>query len=274
MQNETFFQKQVLPLSLTVVILAVLTAVLYGEISFLNSFASAHISLRPRVGDILVGLTIYLKTSIDFAIFIGRLMSENNGFKSRIAIEIGTALGNALGTFLVLLIWSFFKEVDWLLALMVFLASLVLFRLAFDSLEHAKNDSNPKFLSTQISFFEHVLGKVNWFINPLLKYLIPNVKTKGTGVLKFFPLLVFSFTIPFILGLDDFAGYVPLFSVVNVYGFSIGVMLGHTLLNIFLFISPEKTIRAVKNPWISYVGTLAFIGLAIWGLYEVVHIII
>ena len=75
------------------------------------------------------------------------------------------------------------------------------------------------------------------------------------------------------MGLDDFAGYVPVFNVVNVFGFSIGVVVGHMLLNILLYLSPATTIRVVKNPVISFVGSLAFIGLAIWGIVEVVHLL-
>ena len=98
-------------------------------------------------------------------------------------------------------------------------------------------------------------------------------KLKGKEGLTWWGLFAFSFSIPFILGLDDFAGYVPLFNVVNVFGFAIGVFLGHTLLNIFLFISPSHTITAVKNEYVSFVGTLAFIMLAFYGLFEVIRIV-
>jgi hypothetical protein len=83
-----------------------------------------------------------------------------------------------------------------------------------------------------------------------------------------FALLAMSFTVPFILGLDDFAGYVPLFSIVNVFGFSIGAMLAHMVLNISLYISPNRTIAAVKNPVLSLLGSIAFVGLAVWGFIE------
>jgi hypothetical protein len=86
-------------------------------------------------------------------------------------------------------------------------------------------------------------------------------------------LFIASFTIPFILGLDDFAGYVPLFSIVNVFGFSIGVFLGHMILNMALFIAPAKTIKAVKNPIISLAGSVVFVGLGLWGLFEVAKLL-
>jgi hypothetical protein len=95
----------------------------------------------------------------------------------------------------------------------------------------------------------------------------------GKQGLHFWPLLGFAFTVPFVLGLDDFAGYVPVFNVVNVFGFSVGVVIGHMLLNVLLYLSPSVTIRVVKNPIISVVGSLAFIGLAIWGIVEVVHLL-
>ena len=82
-------------------------------------------------------------------------------------------------------------------------------------------------------------------------------------------LLLFSFSVPFILGLDDFAGYVPLFNIINVFGFSLGVIGAHMLLNIALFINPDATVKIVRNEWVSFIGSLAFIGLGIWGLIEV-----
>jgi hypothetical protein len=91
--------------------------------------------------------------------------------------------------------------------------------------------------------------------------------------LSLWGLFLFSFSIPFILGLDDFAGYVPLFNIVNVLGFGIGVFAGHMILNIFLFLSPSRTIALVKNAYISFAGSVAFVLLAVWGLFEVIKIL-
>ena len=272
--NSTVFKNQILPLVLTVVVFGLLVALLFGEVHLLNLFTNEDISLSVRWTDILIGLTVYLKTSIDFAIYIGNLMAKNEGWKSRISIEIGTALGNALGTMVILVIWAFFKEVKVLLAIMIFFAALVLFKLAEESLEHAKHNDNtfPLWFQKIVSRLERGLSLFNKAVAPLLK-VMPSTKAKEAANLSFWPLLVVAFTVPFILGLDDFAGYVSLFNIVNVFGFAIGVMLGHMILNIFLYISPTHTIRAVKNPVISFIGTLAFIGLGIWGLVEVVHVI-
>jgi hypothetical protein len=87
-------------------------------------------------------------------------------------------------------------------------------------------------------------------------------------------LVVFSFTIPFVLGLDDFAGYIPLFTLVNVFGFSIGILLGHMLLTIGLFAFPKLTVSVVKHPFVLIIGGLAFIGLGLYGFYECINILI
>lgn len=268
-------KNQFIPIVLTVVVFGALCSLLYGFILLLNRFTGTDILLQVRWADVLVGLTIYLKTSVDFALLIGNLMVAYDGVKNRIAIEIGTAVGNALGTLIVLTIWNFFRDVEWLLAAMIFIAALVLLRLAQDGFEHVHEwDAKfPSWFKTFSGGLESALTNINSFVAPVLKYIIPHPTLKPTKGLTFIGLFVASFTIPFILGLDDFAGYVPLFSIVNVFGFAIGVFLGHMVLNMALFISPKKTIIAVKNPLISFAGSIVFIGLAIWGFWEVYKIL-
>lgn len=273
LKNQT--KNQLIPLVLTVVTAGVLIALVYLEVLALNKIVPENIHKKVQISDVLVGLTIYLKTSVDFAIFIGILMAGYRGVKNRIAIEIGTAAGNALGTILILAVWDFFKEVKPLLAIMIFVAALVLLKLAEESLEHIKDEEKGaqirlKKLSGQITT---VLSPINKFFHRGLKYIIPNLSMKPKKNLSFWGLIGLSFTIPFILGLDDFAGYVPVFNVVNVLGFSIGVILGHMVLNVFLFLSPKTTIKTVKNPVVSVLGSIAFIGLALWGFYEVYKIL-
>ncbi len=261
-----------IPLVLTIVVLAVLLGLLHICIVLFNAIPfSTPIILQIRGMDVLIGMTVYLKTSIDFAIFMGRLMATYPGWRNRIAIEIGTAFGNAMGTIAVIALWVFFKDIHILLALMVLLAALVLFELARGSLEHFANwegDGGVKrflYLSLRRS-----LDFINRLTNPVLSRIMPDLgeKLKGKAGLSWRNVLVFSMSVPFILGLDDFAGYVPLFSVVNVYGFAIGVIGAHTILNISLFLSPTRTIKAVKNEYISFAGTIAFIALALYGIWE------
>ena len=92
MSKSPVFPNQVVPLLLTFVVCAAGVGVLFLEIKLLNLFVVAREPIVPvlRLSDILIGMTIYLKTSIDFAIFIGRLMQQYPGWKNRILIEIGT----------------------------------------------------------------------------------------------------------------------------------------------------------------------------------------
>lgn len=274
--QENSFLATWLPLSLTFIVFAVLSIFIYFQIHFLNQFTLTDIVPKIRLSDVVIGLTIYLKTSVDFAIFIGNLMASYPGWRNRIAIEIGTALGNALGTIIILTIWDFFREVEWLLAIMIFIAALVLFKLAEEGLEHTQEKINtlPRILQLLTIKLEVILSKINRATGIFMKYLIPNISMKANKNLTWIGLFLVAFTIPFILGLDDFAGYVPVFNLVNVFGFSIGVLAGHLILNVCLFVSPSRTIKVVKNPIVSLFGSIAFVGLGIWGLWEVAKIFI
>jgi hypothetical protein len=41
-----------------------------------------------------------------------------------------------------------------------------------------------------------------------------------------------------------------------------------------LFLSPKRTIEAVKNEYVSFFGTIAFIALALYGIWESSKIVI
>lgn len=275
---ERLLKEQIIPLGLTVLTFVGLCFTLYFFIQLLNLFPTNEkikIELVLRKRDILIGLTIYLKTSIDFAIFMGNLMKSNPGWKKRIAIELGTGVGHAAGTLIILATWNFLREVPILMATMIILASLILFRMAEESIE--------EFLQTQVkgarvhritSILHYQLVLVNKFFKPILGKLIPNASINNIKTLSFFSLFIYALTVPFILGLDDFAGYIPVFSIINVFGFAAGVFLGHMTLNLGLFLSPKTTIKVVKTPVVLVVGAVAFVGIALWGFWEVFHLFI
>lgn len=277
MAREPFFPNQIVPLFLTGVVCAAGIGLVFLEILLLNYFVVAREAILPQLHwpDILIGVTIYLKTSIDFAIFIGRLMHRYPGWKNRVMIEIGTAFGNIAGTLAILLLWDLFREVRALMAAMIIIAAFVLLRMAEEGLEHVKDESGKykiHFGGMEI-WLEKILQATNRMVAPILNRLVPQTNMRE-GVKKgMLGLFVLSMSVPFILGLDDFAGYIPLFNVINVFGFATGVFLGHMVLNIALFLSPNLTIRVVKNPIISFFGSLAFIGLALWGLFEAAKLI-
>ncbi len=273
---KKYYKEQLFPIALTIATFIALCVLLYLSILGLNLLPSQEkIKLEIHPQDVLVGLTIYLKTSIDFAIFIGNLMRSNPGWKNRIAIEIGTAGGNALGTIVILIVWNFFREVPILMAIMIFIASLVLLKMAEESLSELNHESRsvPQLLKTQLNTLQKILQIPNRTFSPLLRLISPNASLTNMRSLPWGKLLLFSASIPFILGLDDFAGYIPLFNIINVFGFAVGVFLGHMILNVALFVSPERTVRYVKNAWVLVIGGLAFVAIAAWGFYEVFHIV-
>ncbi|WP_159077738.1 hypothetical protein, partial [Mycobacterium tuberculosis] len=139
-------------------------------------------------------------------------MRSNPGWKNRIAIELGTALGNGLGTILILCFWVVFKQFHFLLGLMILLSALVLFELAESGLEHFSSWRFKFGLKPKLyNFLKTILDAVLSITKPITSKILPNFsKTlKGNQALKWGALLLFSLTTPLILGLDDFAGYVP-----------------------------------------------------------------
>ncbi len=268
--------QQVTPIFLTFITFCGLATVLYAILLFLNSLQlGTPIVLDFRKREVLLGIVIYLKTAIDFAIFIGNLMHSNPGWKKRIAIEFGTAFGNGIGTFLILIIWTVFKEVPVIMIIMIFIASVVLLKMAeesFESFLDQKSSFIPLNIKKPVSLLQGQLDIVNNVFRPILKFFVPSLNLTKAKKLSFLNLIAFSFTIPFVLGLDDFAGYIPLFTLVNVFGFSIGVLLGHMLLTIGLFAFPKKTVAVVKHPIVLMIGGIAFILLGLYGFFEAFYI--
>lgn len=265
---------QFIPIFLTVITFLIISLGLILFAKILNLFpTNEKILINIKIPDVLIGLTIYLKTSIDFAIFIGNLIKTNPGWKKRVSVEIGTSLGNALGTIAILTVWFFFKDVELLLALMIFIASLVLLKMAEEGLGDFLEVYKSQKLTRPLLRAKNLLSLINKLFSPILSRIIPSGKINSDKAFPFFRLLVFSLTVPFILGLDDFAGYIPLFSIVNVISFSIGVFLGHMILTASLFISPKKTVQLVETPIIIIFGSGAFILIALYGFMEVLKII-
>jgi hypothetical protein len=268
--------EQAFPIFLTFLTFLVLATLLYGLLLILDSLhIGGSIILDFRRREVLFGIIVYLKTAIDFAIFIGNLMHTNPGWKKRIAIELGTAIGNGLGTFLILILWTVLKAIPLLMIVMIFIAAVILLRMAQESFEEfLKQRQSFIKLKMPVSLLQDQLNFVNKIFRPILRFFVPNLNLTKTKKLSFANLVVFSFTIPFVLGLDDFAGYIPLFTLINVFGFSIGILLGHMLLTIGLFAFPKKTVEVVKHPIVLIGGGIAFIGLGLYGFYESFNILI
>lgn len=271
--HKNLFEK-IIPVLLSFFIFFILTTLLYGVLLILDSLnLQFPIILDFRKREVIFGILIFLKTAIDFAIFMGNLMHTNPGWKKKIAIAIGTSIGNAFGTFLILTIWTLLKEVPLLMIISILLSSIILFKLSEESFElFLKQKKSFIKIRMPVNLLQNQLDLVNNLFRPLLKFFVPDLNLTRTKKLSFINLITFSFTIPFILGINDFAGYIPVFGYVNVFGFTLGVMLGHMFLTIGLFLVPKVTVKIVKHPIVLIGGGLAFLAIGLFGFYEVVRI--
>ena len=267
--------EKTIPLILALLTFFILSTLLYWVLLFLDSLHLNYpVILDFRRREVIFGILIYLKTAIDFAIFMGNLMHTNPGWRKKIAIAFGTSIGNAFGTFLILIVWTLFKEIPALMTAGVFISSVILLKLAEENFEiFLKQKKSFIKIRMPVNLLQNQLDFVNNQFRPVLKFLVPDLNLTGTKKLSFINLIVFSFTIPFILGINDFAGYIPLFEYVNVFGFTLGVMLGHMLLTIGLFLLPKKTVGIVKHPVVLIGGGLAFLAIGIFGFFEAFKIL-
>jgi hypothetical protein len=263
-------KKQIVPIALALLSAAFLTGALFSILLFINHITSPNvIVLRIRITDVFVGLTIYMKTAIDFALFLGNLMYRHRGVKNRVAIEMGTAIGNGIGTIGILCIWLIFKTIPFFLFIMMIIASVVLLHMAEDGLS--------EYLLTHSSHILHMifscLNRINHIFSRMTRCATYKQSTKQLKQSTWLSLFLFSCTIPLLLGMDDFAGYIPLFSVINIFGFAVGVFIGHLLLTISLFAFPKGAIRVIRTPFVLLAGSFVFIYLAFLGVYEAFHIL-
>ena len=267
--------EKIIPVILALLTFFILSTLLYWVLLFLDSLHLNYpVILDFRRREVIFGILIYLKTAIDFAIFMGNLMHTNPGWRKKIAIAFGTSIGNAFGTFLILIVWTLFKEIPALMTLGVFISSVILLKLAEENFEiFLKQKKSFIKIRMPVNLLQNQLDFVNNQFRPVLKFLVPDLNLTGTKKLSFINLIVFSFTIPFILGINDFVGYIPLFEYVNVFGFTLGVMLGHMLLTIGLFLLPKKTVGIVKHPVVLIGGGLAFLAIGIFGFFEAFKIL-
>ena len=267
--------EKIIPVILALLTFLILSTLLYWVLLFLDSLHLNYpVILDFRRREVIFGILIYLKTAIDFAIFMGNLMHTNPGWRKKIAIAFGTSIGNAFGTFLILIVWTLFKEIPALMTAGVFISSVILLKLAEENFEiFLKQKKSFIKIRMPVNLLQNQLDFVNNQFRPVLKFLVPDLNLTGTKKLSFINLIVFSFTIPFILGINDFVGYIPLFEYVNVFGFTLGVMLGHMLLTIGLFLLPNKTVGIVKHPVVLIGGGLAFLAIGIFGFFEAFKIL-
>ncbi len=278
MKQEPILYSQVIPLTI-----AFGSGLLFLLFLFFNVNLSNHIfpitPIRLTLGfaDLALGFYLYIKTSVDFAAFIGSMMVSNPGWKNRVAVEWGTSLGNFAGTLVVLWLWMIFRSTNQLLeGLIVLIASFVLLELAAGSHERLREAEWDVQSGFKKSFFmlSKFFLKLRLFTEPFLVWM-PDLEATMSG--KSLPtiksLLLYSFIVPFILGSDDFASYISVFSVVNVFSFATGVIIGHSILLAGLFAFPKKVDHLLALPGFSALAITTFILLFLNGAYDAVKIL-
>ena len=107
---------------------------------------------------VALGMTIYLKTAVDYAIFVSRLMNNNRGLMPRIAMNAGTSLGAFVGVTSVFILWAFFNQIPALMFIMLILAGCVLFELGEGSEEHYSE--LPEKIKKPVRTFFNVLSPI------------------------------------------------------------------------------------------------------------------
>ncbi len=226
--------------------------------------ANNPILLVFRFTDFLLGIYLYLKTSVDFAVFIGSMIHANPGWKNRIAVEWGTSLGNFVGTIAIIWVWILFHALGPIFeGTIILLASFILLELAAGSLYRLQQAGWDRSTSWHHLFYKSsysLLSLLRRFTSPFLKWM-PDVKgtMAGKKAANLTSLLLYSFTIPFVLGSDDFAGYMSIFNVVNIFPFAVGVIVGHSLLLAGIFAIPQTVEKIMAKPLTSALAVTTFL---------------
>lgn len=243
--KHSFYLKKILLLFINFLIFLLLVFVLFSVIKKANLISGKNpISFKIIVSDILFGIFIYLKTSLDFVIYAGSFIKVNKKIKNLGAFITGTSIGNSAGVFLIIFIWAIVRNFKWFLFFAILVSSVTLFFLGSKNInefwENYKKEAKP--------------GKAN--------------EEEKLGNKSFKQVFISSLKLPFILGIDDFAGYIPLFNILNITSFSIGVLLGHFFLTSFILINEKPMRKVVSFKFFDLFGGLIFIAIATWGIVE------
>ena len=256
-------KNNIIPVSISLALFAAFSILTYFILLSLNTLNLITEKLSTTVvwEQVIIGMLIYFKTAVDYAIFVGLLMDQNVGTKKRIAMNVGTSIGAFIGVTMILVLWALFKEIDWLMFILLIIAGCILLSLGDASQEHFKKLRMELRIPLEM-FFNLIRPVVSIFT-----FFMPegDMKARKLGIKKLF---ILSAIVPFALGADDLAGYMSLLNAFNVFSILIGIYLADCIIDIALFANRELTIKIVKNQWVSYAGAIAFI---ILGVLSLVH---
>lgn len=259
--------KHLFPIAISFGLFGVFVGATFVLLHTLNIVLPVQLTVTLLWGQVLLGVFIYLKTSVDYALFVGALMENNGGVKKRIAMNAGTSIGCFIGVTAIAVLWSFFQEIHWLMAILLVIAAMILFKLGDGSQQHF--DSLPAVIRFPLRVFFDVTRPVV----RLCTFFMPDseLQANSLGVRKLF---ILSMVIPFALGADDLAGYMVLLTTVNIFSLLVGIYFGDALIDAALFANQELTVKIVKNRWVSYFGAVVFIGLGVMSIIHAAHLYI
>ncbi len=258
-------KKQLIPIVLSFTLFAIFSVSTYGILFGLNLFVSEPLKISIVITQFLLGIFIYLKTSVDYALFVGGLMEKNPGIKNRIAMNVGTQIGCFIGVTAIVVLWTFFREIHWLMAILLIVAGMILIGLGDGSQEHF--ESLPGWVKRPLEVFFNLTRP----IVSLFTFFMPDSEMSPKAM-SWGRLFFISGIIPFALGADDLAGYMVLLTATNVFSLLLGIYFGDAIIDIALFAKPEWTVAVVKNRWVSYLGAVFFVFLAVMSFIHAVSL--
>jgi hypothetical protein len=255
LQSKT--TRQTLPLITCLILFGLFTQSSASFITqLINPFSAEKIQLHIQPFDVGVGFFLYFVTAVDYALIVGRMQVTNSGSKARFVMNVFTCLGCFMGVSLVLFLWGFAKEIDWLITAMLIFAGSVMIKLAFEGIEYFRNDAQiwrPLRLGMAelLTFLHHFTEG--------LTFWIPELGSPKIERMSLVKLAKWSFLLPFIIGLDDFVGYMGAMTVYNVFSLLIGIFFADAFIDVLIFTSPKLTKKLVESALLSLLASFAFL---------------
>ncbi|MEI7578463.1 MAG: hypothetical protein WCJ58_00310 [bacterium] len=236
----------------------------------MNPFASDPIELKLHFSSMAVGFFLYFVTAVDYALIVGRMQAANPGIKARFAMNVFTCIGCFIGVTVVLFLWGFAKEVSWLILPLLIFAGSVMIKLAYEGRGYfEKSKSVPFFIRIPLAR----LLKIFFYFSKPLTFWIPELGSPNVQKMRIRNLAKWAFLLPFIIGLDDFVGYMGAMTIYNVFSLLFGIYLADIVIDLLIFISPKFTKKVVQSALLSLLAAFAFLYLAYKSYSESYHLL-
>ncbi len=132
-------------------------------------------------------------------------------------------------------------------------------KLAFEGIEYFENAKDIP------AIFRKNLAKtltVMHSVTTIFTFWIPELGSPKVKKMNLKTLTTWSFLLPFIIGLDDFVGYMGAMTIYNVFSLLVGIYFADILIDILIFVSPTFTKKMVESSILSILAAFAFIYLA------------